>query len=543
MSWGEGRPELGIQGPVVAWQDPWAGDASDAIMRTGTGRLVASQDPAPSPQDFVGLLGELGADFYVHHVMPGLDGHDQMVEDLAGASIDVVLGNEYGNINGPWVEGTNRFDIPTSAIASASARGILAGVLYDEPEHLQINAGQYRHDGWYPHFADTAGADLAAAGSAVAASVRDVVADAQAAAAAPLTVAAEHVFPTMFHTLARGGMAPTPKMMKESFHPVQMAMAMGAALQYDRPLWVCADLWGPDIGPWFTRAPGFPGHSPEEFATALRMAYLLAPDKLFVENIDVLARFGGDSFVLTEFGDVWSEFVRSFVPTAGVDWSFRDATPNVALIHADDSDFGRGVQAFGDRDARAPEQASSVFDAWRVLTHATTPPHGISLHIDGYRFPRVELDGVARDQFPLTHGAPAPTHVHEPFQPAHNVLVYDEMVSDARLPDAPVIVVVGSRLPDATRDMLVRRAERGATVVIGDWLAAGIASGRKGEGVWIATERVGADDAMEVLAPHLGSADEWTQRFGDVEVVFVRSESAPAGVEISVRRPVAPVRR
>src|SRR5688572_16726979 len=40
------RPSLGIQGPVVAFHDPWAGDASDAVMRTGTGIPIASQDPA-----------------------------------------------------------------------------------------------------------------------------------------------------------------------------------------------------------------------------------------------------------------------------------------------------------------------------------------------------------------------------------------------------------------------------------------------------------------------------------------------------------------
>ena len=252
-----------------------------------------------------------------------------------------------------------------------------------------------------------------------------------------MPVLAEQVFPVMFHTLARAGMTPAPKVMKESFQPLQLGTALGAAVQYDRELWICADLWGPDIGPWLTRAPGFPGHSPAEFASALRLAYLFAPTRLFVENIDVLVRHrGSGAFERTAHGEVWREFVRDFVPRHPLHWSHRDARADIALVHADDSDFGRGHRPFGNRDATAPATSRSVFAAWHALSHGQLPDHGSCLHIPGYDFPRHELDAVPRSQFPLEAGAAAQTHLHGLFQATRSVLVFDEHVRSDQLADA-----------------------------------------------------------------------------------------------------------
>ena len=366
------HPRLGIQGPVVAWQDPWAKEESDAIMRTGTGVRLDSQDPTPTIAGYLSLLRDLGADFHVHHVIPGLQGQAQMLQDSVRAGLDVVLGNEYGNINGPFAPGTNRWDVPAELLEDAVATGGLIGVLYDEPEHLQINADQYRKDAFRPHFAPTDGLEAEDAAGRVAESAARIVRDVETATTrsdAPLPVLAEQVFPVLFHTLARGGMTPTPKIMKESFQPLQLSTALGAALQYGRDFWVCADLWGPDVGPWFTRAPGFPGHSPSEYASALRMGYLFAPSHLFTENIDVLIHHRGhDRFERTEFGDVWDEFVRDFIPLTPLEWSFADARPDIVLTHAEDSNFGRGTLPFGNRGASAPRASKSVFAASRRVS-------------------------------------------------------------------------------------------------------------------------------------------------------------------------------
>lgn len=530
MNTPQDRPALGIQGPVVAMHDPWAGAGSDAIMRTGTGVTIASQDPPMSPGGFVAALRRLGADFYVHHVIPTEPTGDRMLRDLDDAGIDVVLGNEFGNINGPYVEGTNRYDLPTAEIEAAVGCGRLAGVLYDEPEHLQLHASQYRKDAFLPHFGDTAGLSADESIDLIDTTIRGIVGDvahavdhgsAGRASGGRVPVLAEQVFPVLFHTFARGGMTPTPKVMKESFQSLQLATALGASLQYGRDLWICADLWGPDIGPWITRAPGFPGHSPAEFASALRMAYLFAPSAMFVENLDVLLRHAGDdAIVLTEYGEVWQQFVRDYVPATPLRWSFDEATADVVIIHAEDSDFGRGRDPFGNRSATAPATSRSVFEAWHVISHGTIPAHGSSLHIAGYEFPRALLDDVPRAQFPLPRGAAQQTRVHGLFHASRNVLVFDEHVTDARLGAPELLFVVGSRLPRRTLALVRSRAEAGATVVIAEWLTAEPWSSSQtfGAGQWIVVDRVDSDEVIAAVQPFLGRADEWTQRFGDTEI-------------------------
>lgn len=520
------HPRLGIQGPVVAWQDPWAKEESDAIMRTGTGVRLDSQDPTPTAEGYLALLRDLGADFHVHHVIPGLHGQAQMLHDSAAAGLGVVLGNEYGNINGPYVLETNRWDVPAALVADAAATGGLIGVLYDEPEHLQINADQYRNDAFHPHFAKADGLAADEAADRIAESVAGIVRETDAATAGSgirVPVLAEQVFPVLFHTLARGGMTPTPKIMKESFQPLQLSTALGAALQYGRDFWVCADLWGPDTGPWFTRAPGFPGHSPAEYASALRMGYLFAPSHLFTENIDVLIQhLGDDRFERSEFGEVWDEFVRDFVPRTPLGWSFADARPDIVLIHAEDSDFGRGTLPFGVRGVRAPEEAQSIFAAWHLLSHGSIPPDGSCMHIDRYRFPRHTLNGIPRSTFPLREGSETATRTHPLFHPVRNTLVFDETVTSDRLGDPELIVVAGTRLPDRTRDLLRRRAESGAVVVIPRWLA-GPHQAREhtGSGSWVVyDDLLNDDDAKHAISLHLGSPDRWTQRFGDTEIIF-----------------------
>lgn len=518
------RPSFGIQGPVVALEDPWAGERSDAIMRTGTGVTIASQDAAATPAEFVAALHDLGAEFYVHHVIPTESSNDALLSDLTTAGIAVVLGNEYGNINGPYVDGTNRYDLSGELISAAAASGALMGVLYDEPEHLQIHGDQYRKDDFLPHFGDTSGMSAEAAIHTIDTAVRGIADDVASAAhqsARAIPVLTEQVFPVLFHTLARAGMTPCPKVMKESFQPLQLSTALGASLQYEREFWVCADLWGPDIGPWFTRAPGLPGHSPAEFASALRMAYYFAPTALFVENLDALLRHSRpDGFALTEHGEVWREFRESFVPSNPLHWSFAEADADIVLIHAEDSDFGRHAQPFGNRLATAPDTAASVFEAWNLLSHGTIPAHGSSLHIAGYDFPRARLKEIPRSQFPLEAGAAEQTHMHGLFHAARNVLVFDEHVSDDRLGNPQLILAVGSRLPGETLALLRKRADSGATVVIARWLTADPWSRTEkvGAGQWLVFDSLADDEVRAATEPLLGRADQWTQRFGDTEV-------------------------
>ncbi|MCZ8519526.1 MULTISPECIES: hypothetical protein [Paenibacillus] len=526
------EPRLGIQGPVVGWPDPWAGEASEQIMRTGTGSPVPSQDPRPEPAAFLKALSDLGADFYVHHVIPEAENVQQVMSDAAEAGLDVCLGNEYGNINGPWAEGTNRYDLTDTATVQAAGSGRCIGLLYDEPEHLQINAAQYRKDGWYPHWGSVDGLSLEASRRRVGDAVSDRrlhverLLEQAGKAEAPMPLISEHVFPVMYHTFARAGMDLCPKIMKESFQSLQLATALGAAKQYGRSLWICADLWGPDAGEWFTRYPGFPGHSPEEFESALKLGYLMGPSHLFVENVDVLLRHTPQGFRKTEYGEVWEQFTRSFVPAHPLSWNHSQAEADIAVIASDDANYGQNERVFGSRTLESGEAQKSVFHIWHLLSRGTIPSHGSCMHIPGYEFPRHELKRtVAPEAFPLENGRTAAGFpVHGLFYPARSVLVFDDEVTRETLGKPGLILTGGTSLSERTFRALVTRAEEGGVVVIAKWLIPEgcpqelTVSGRRGAGQWIVTDHFLEEQVKEAAEPFLGEPGCWTQRFGTSEV-------------------------
>ncbi|ANY70319.1 hypothetical protein BBD42_30350 [Paenibacillus sp. BIHB 4019] len=547
--------KFGMQGTVIGWQDPWAQTASELYMRTGTGQIYPSQDPPPGRQAFMEQLKQLQADFYVHHVFPGLEGQQELLADMLAYGMELCLGNEYGNINGPWEEGTNRYDIPDEQIRLAAASGLLIGLLFDEPEHLQINAAQYRKDGWFPHWSsltmeqENVAALREALTAAVAkrdAHVRSIVTEVQVPSPSPGTsnvpLISEQVFPVLFHAQARGGMALCPKIMKESFQSLQLATALGAAKQYNRPLWLCADLWGPDAGEWPIRTPGFPGHSPAEFASALRMGYLMSPTHLFVENVDALMRFDGHSFQQTAFGDVWQQFRQEFVAAHPLPYSHMDASADIAFIHSDDSNYGQNERPFGSLAAAMPQESQSIFHVWHLLSHRTIPAHGSCMHIPGYTFPRHRLKAsIAEERFPLWKGAqlpPAPAAaaanrdgtaaVHPLFFPLNNVLVYDEFAAEPQLAGAKLIIAAGSSLSSGTLRAMRRRAEHaGAVVLVALWLLPEAWKQRcifPGGGAWLPTADFLSDETAELARPFLGRPDCWVQRFGNKEVHFHKGD-------------------
>lgn len=538
MSENEGhRPKLGLQGPVLAWQDPWAKEASDRLMRTGTGMVTPSQDPLPDPESYTAIMKELGTEFYVHHMFPDLSGQAEMLNDMVRSGIEVCLGNEYGNINGPFVQGTNRYDVPDEAIITAASSGKLMGLLYDEPEHLQINAGQYRKDGWFPHWGETEGLNLSQSEQRVITAVSDQVNHVRDLLRVngfdgdSVPLISEHVFPVMFHTMARAGMTLCPKILKESFQSLQLSTALGAAKQYGRSMWICADLWGPDIGTWFTRTSGFPGHSPEEYESALKMGYYMAPTHLFTENVDALLAYNGIRFSKTEFGEIWERFVKDFVPKHPLSWRHSDAAPDIVFIHSDDSNYGQNARLYGNRSEKSPEAATSIFEAWHLLSHDSMPSHGSCMHIPGYHFPRHELKiRVPFEQFPLKQGADfiATETIHPLFYPVNNVLVFDDTVRAEQIGDPKLILVAGSRVTEETLQAVRTKAEGGATVIIGEWLLADKwrdSCTYGNGGIWLPVNSFLNENAYETATPFLGSQDCWVQKFGRTELRMYKKDS------------------
>ena len=91
-----------------------------------------------------------------------------------------------------------------------------------------------------------------------------------------LELYSEHVFPVQFHTLASAGFTPVSKILKENNIPAYIACALGAAIQYDKPFWLSPDLW---------MVNNYPGHSPEEYKSALVLAYHMGTECIYTENL------------------------------------------------------------------------------------------------------------------------------------------------------------------------------------------------------------------------------------------------------------------
>lgn len=137
------KTKIGLQVSVMGWAEPWHAKLCETMMRTGEGRVFEPQDPAPSVDEFMELLQSFGVDFYMHHAAPDKLEINKFIESINRYDIGFMLGNEYGNINGPFGECSNRYDIPVECVQKARDTGKLLGLIYDEPEHLQLHPDMY----------------------------------------------------------------------------------------------------------------------------------------------------------------------------------------------------------------------------------------------------------------------------------------------------------------------------------------------------------------------------------------------------------------
>lgn len=370
--------KFGLQNSVMGWDDPWYPDASRTLMRTGEGQFFVSQDPAPTKQAFIRLLQEtFGVDFLMQHAMPQDERTEDFVWDMEKCGLQYMLGNEFGNINGPHCEGTNRYDVPQKLVRRAKRSENFLGLLYDETEHLQLHPSVYRKDARLHQWLTTPCKTEEECEEAIVNNVKRLV-DGYGT-----DVYGECVFPSMMHLLARGGMHLSPKALKEEYQSVMFAVAMGACKQYKRKMCVTVDLWGFDVGEWFTRLWGFPAHGVQEFYNALVLSWYMSPELLFVENCDPLAISRGDSFEITPFGEAYRLFLERYRGKTPP-YSHSDVQCEIAVIHADDGVFSAngtfdGAGSYGFSEFPMNERKNSFFQVMHALSHGAVSPAGTLL--------------------------------------------------------------------------------------------------------------------------------------------------------------------
>lgn len=526
----EYKTKIGLQGSVMGWADPWHAELCKTMMRTGEGRVFEPQDPAPSVDRFMELLRSFGVDFYMHHAMPDKEGIQRFIESVSRYDIGFMLGNEYGNINGPFAECSNRYDIPGECVQKARETGKFLGLIYDETEHLQLHPSIYlnhhpeeiRRNPRRHQWALVDGMSLRESEEAVTAAVQKC----REGYGGKVELYGEQVFPVMYHALARGGMNPCPKVLKEEFQSVQMSTAIGAAKQYGRKMGTCVDLWGQDVGAWFTRIWGFPGHSPAEFKSALELSYLMGPDFIFTENVDILARHAENGFIKTEFGEVFEEFVHKFIPGNPRFYDHRMADPDIVMIRSDDTEWGAEEHPYGNSSLTFDYKSKTPLKVFNILSRGSVPANGILFFLPQYTYHAALFQRTPENlkQLPLMNGV-APercTNTHKLFYPMNNVLVLDERAGSEAIGNPKLIFLAGARITSSCLNAVAEKVRSGAVCVAMSWLMpeSHDLCRNDGLGKWIVVDDLECDVVKEETEKFLGEKSCWMQRFGEYEVRF-----------------------
>jgi hypothetical protein len=505
-------------------------------------------------------LREVGADFTLFYdslAPKKLDACRRIGELCARLGLPFLFNNTYGDIQGPWIEGYGRAEYAPAQLRAAAATGLFRGVVWDEVEHRQLH--QYDTGTQGPYFFDPAGLSVEACYERMVQAVAEVVDRYAAAGAASV---GEYVFPASLHTLARAGMIPAPKVLKESFNPLMLALAIGAARQYDRECWAVADLWGADYW-WGSRTVtnwgegGNPGHGPDEYLSALLLCYWMGLDAVYTEalynlivpvtttpeewaEIDanpfrhrgvenpLVVNYRRKGYVLTVYGKYHRWFTRAYLPRHPRPYTFREVRPEVAVICLPDTTWARrdGVAWWASRETLfgpgGPPKAAcheALLDVMHLLSHGVVPRAGMSYWNEPYASRRAEMLERYR-------GVSDPTDYpyddqHTGFCPLNGVIVYDHRVGETLLCDVPLLICTGELLSDETARAVLACVERGATCLALPHLFPAVAGMQEiavGNGRLVLTDDMAGPTAQAVVAPHLGPADAVRYRFGKTEV-------------------------
>jgi len=346
---------------------------------------------------------------------------------------------------------------PPRVLAAAKESGRCLGIVFDECDHNQIDIHvkwkSNRFDGIH-YFAETEGMTLDEAYEAVLQAATQKRRKYDQAGVGP--VMSEHLYPAMMHLLARAGFAICPKILKETWGPLMLAAALGAARQYDRDLWVCVDEWWHDQ--WL-------GHPMNRYRSALLMAYWIGASGIVTEGGDLFKRHNGlaipesvpaspaeyidlytRNIVLSQQGSIVQKFANDYAPDNPRPYTFRDVRPTAAIIRFDDTCFDTrqriASESPGPLYGHIP--AEEVNAEWLTIWNYLTYGH-------------VRTDC-------LTHNwetkLPASRSL---FLPLNNVVVYDHLVSEELLDGIDWLFLSGHEIPEETLQAVGTRVRAGAT--------------------------------------------------------------------------------
>lgn len=453
-------------------------------------------------------IRDLGVNFLQVHLSPRqLDNGE--FEELLGfcraTGLRFALNNESSNWSADGgrgrfdaAGGCHRWDLDPETLRMAAATGLFEGVVYDEGEHMQLCRNFYSKlpDKVHrkPYLVETTGMTLLEAYDAFLAAARTVCQYNRTHGTAPGShgrMIVESVFPALWHPLARANVTLCPKLLKESIHPVVLALALGAVKQYGVELWLTPDFW--------FRERGFPGHTVEEYAASLRLAHMVGVDNIYSEYIYAFCRFQGAVYDLTPHAEALRDFMTQWRPAHPREYTYRDYEPEVAIIRFPDSDWGQASchywnMLYGAENLQSTAETREWLQVWHLLTGGRTHPDAVNANSRVY-----SLDTW---------------RVSDPCAPT---AVYDHLVGDAPLTSVSTIFLCGITVSEGTLDAVRRRVRDGATCFATARLCPADvrqaatdlpASVPDGKGVWIVVSGFGKEDlgAKVDLVPKPGSA-------------------------------------
>jgi len=365
-------------------------------------------------------------------------------------------------------------------------------------------------------------------------------------------VTATHVWPVMHHLAGEAGFTVCPKICKESYSSVSLAIGMGAAKQYGTGLWADCDLWFWGL---------IPGHGPEELKSNLLQAYWLGVDLLYVEgaghNLKPAGRQGtpfslvnqvsNETFQLTQHGETLRWFCREYLPAHPRTWTFRDVRPSIAIVRFEDTCHGQRFTAdfedrlYGSPHLRSTPDTEAWLALWNLLTFGKTGRDGLS-HFKSYIAPSGYQWRSDKAEFQSYTTAPVMADQHRFFVPLNGVVVYDHKAGYDLLKGVPLLFLTGTRVSEPTMDAIRRCVKEGAVCAAWGPLAkkhgfpewdSGVSIIHKGKGKFVLTDDFQVREVYQQVVGLLGRPDEIRYRFGGSEVILRRVTDNEVKVEVT----------
>ena len=463
--------------------------------------MVAHTDPQHEPLPVstektlaaVKLLDDRGIDYVANFEFQNF-GHDATAPD----------GTE-------WVFNTeklHRLAIPDEYIKALNTSEHFKGVMYDEFEHAIINQnvsiimaskGKIRKS----VFPLLDGKDPYEQGELLNRQIGEYAAEIKGKGAEIFV--GEHVFPVLFHTFARNGIIPNFKSQKESVSNLNFAIAAGAAMQYDTPLWTCVDCWFRLTNP---------GHSADEMFYNLKFADLAGVNNAYVESTSVFVDENGKP---NDYAKRFAEFSENEINRER-GYDIQDYRPEIGIIRYDDTYWGQGdpvawrKMLYGNKKIKPDLRSKEILGVFHLITHGETSRHC-------FNWDKVH---------------PWALRKHRSFMTMNSVAVFDDRVRKD-LESLKLCFLSGNHNSDETLTFVAKLVrENGLTVVTPKCFAPEEirAQAKKyyseipdGKGLWIVTDHISSNRVKKKIAPFLGNKGEIRLTFaGGREIILKIAE-------------------